>query len=192
MKGAATMNTKRILGMALLAVGAATARASVASDLWLHIKVNDDREGSKVNVNLPLSIVQAAMPVLPREASTSNAMRVGDRDLSADDLRRIWREIEKSPDTTYVAVDEGRGRVSVVKRGNYLLIHAVDSDARHERVEVKLPLPVMRALISGAGDRLDIAAALEALVREGQGELITIDGDHETVRMWIDHDSDQR
>ena len=91
-----------------------------------------------------------------------------------------------------MAVNEGRGRVSVVKRGNYLLIHAVDGDARHERVEVKLPLPVVRALISGGGDRLDVAAALEALVREGQGELVTIDGDHETVRMWVDRDSDSR
>jgi hypothetical protein len=186
------MKTKRILGIALLALGAAMVRAAAATDLWLHIKVDDDREGSRVNVNLPLAIVQAAMPVLPHEATSARQLRIDDRDFSADDLRRIWREIERSPDATYVTVDERHGNVHVAKRGNFLVIHAVDRDRRHERVEVKLPLPVVRALISGSGDQLDIAAALAALVREGQGELVTINGDNETVRLWVDHDSDAR
>ena len=186
------MNTKRILGIALVALGAATVRAAAASDLWLHIKVDDQGEGSKVNVNLPLSIVQAAMPMLPHEAGAARGLRVDDRDFSADDLRRIWREIEKSPDATYVMVDEGKGKVRVSKSGNDLLIHAVDADRDHQRVEVRLPLPVVRALISGHGDQLDLAAALEALVRSGQGELVTVNGDNQTVRMWVDRESDSR
>ncbi len=187
-----SMNSKKVLGLALLAIGAATARAAAATDLWLHIKVHDDREGSRVNVNLPLAIVRAAMPLLPSEASSASRLRIDDRDLSADDLRRIWREIERSPDAAYITVDERHGKVNIAKRGNYLVIHAADSDRGHHRVEVKLPLPVVRALISGPGDQLDVRAALEALVRAGQGELVTVNGDDETVRMWVDREADGR
>jgi hypothetical protein len=51
---------------------------------------------------------------------------------------------------------------------------------------------VVAALLSGSGDELNVGAALEALVRRGEGELLTVNGDDETVRIWIDARSDRR
>ena len=64
--------------------------------------------------------------------------------------------------------------------------------AKGEDVQARIPLTVMAALLSGTGDELDIGAALEALAAEGAGELITVTGDEETVRIWVDAVSEGR
>ena len=48
-----------VLGlMATLALGG-------TSDLWLHVKVEDDRgRGESVNINLPLSVVEDVLPLI--------------------------------------------------------------------------------------------------------------------------------
>jgi hypothetical protein len=55
-----------------------------------------------------------------------------------------------------------------------------------EDVHVKMPAAVVEALLSGDEDELDVAAAIRALARHGEGELVTVSGDDETVRIWID------
>jgi hypothetical protein len=47
----------------------------------------------------------------------------------------------------------------------------------------------MGALLSGSGDRLNISAALKELARHGRGELLTVTGRQEKVRIWIDDES---
>src|SRR6185295_4066739 len=125
------------------------------------------------------------------EARTSGRVRIHDRDYSVDELRRIWRQLEDGPDATYVTVNDQESKVRIAKRGNYLVMEANDR-AQVEDVQARVPLSVMRALLSGHGDELDIAAAMEALAAEGAGELITVTGDDETVRIWVDAVSDGR
>jgi hypothetical protein len=188
------MTWNSVMGIALLLMGAAAAEAK--TDLWLHIKVHDGNDDSRVSVNLPLSVVEAATPLIPEEARTAGSLRVDGRDLSVQDLRRIWREVQRLPDATYVTVDEPHGKVRVARGGGYLLIRAADdgtserSGRRHaERVEARIPATVVDALLKGSGDRFDLAGAIEALARNGEGELVTVNGDHETVRMWVDGDA---
>ncbi|MBV8201706.1 MAG: hypothetical protein JOZ15_13880 [Acidobacteria bacterium] len=188
------MTWNSVMGIALLLMGAAAAEAK--TDLWLHIKVHDGNDDSRVSVNLPLSVVEAATPLIPEEARTAGSLRVDDRDLSVQDLRRIWREVQRLPDATFVTVDEPDGKVRVARSGGYLLIEAADhataerSGRRHgEHVEARIPSAVVDALLKGSGDRFDLAAAIEALAKTGEGELVTVNGDHETVRMWVDADA---
>jgi hypothetical protein len=49
---------------------------------------------------------------------------------------------------------------------------------------------VVSALLSGNGDEINLEAAFEALARHGQGELLTVRSDDETVRIWIDQQSE--
>jgi hypothetical protein len=197
------MTWNSVMGIALLLMGAAAAEAK--TNLWLHIKVHDGHDDSRVSINLPLSVVEAATPLIPEEARTAGQLRVDGHDLSVQDLRRIWREVQRQPDAAYVTVDEGHTRVRVARSGGYLLIRAADRDTRapesgggHDRghggehVEVRIPVPVVDALLQGAGDRFDLAAAVAALVRTGEGELVTVNGSHETVRMWVDGDAEGR
>src|SRR5579864_737107 len=201
-----TMTWNSVMGIALLLMGAAAAEAK--TNLWLHIKVHDGHDDSRVSINLPLSVVEAATPLIPEEVRTASQLRVDGHDLSVPDLRRIWREVQRQPDAAYVTIDEGHARVRVARSGGYLLIRAADRDAsapapesggggggsdRHsvgEHVEVRIPVPVVDALLQGAGDRFDLAAAVAALARTGEGELMTVNGGHETVHMWVDGDAE--
>lgn len=197
------MTWNSVMGIALLLMGAAAAEAK--TNLWLHIKVHDGNDDSRVSINLPLSVVEAATPLIPEEARTAGQLRVDGHDLSVRDLRRIWREVQRQPDAAYVTVDEGHARVRVARSGGYLLIRAADRDTPPEsggggrergrggeHVEVRIPVPVVDALLQGAGDRFDLAAAVAALARTGEGELVTVNGGHETVRMWVDGDAEGR
>ncbi len=194
------MTWNSVMGIALLLMGAAAAEAK--TDLWLHIKVHDGNDDSRVSINLPLSVVQAATPLIPEDVRTAGQLRVDGHDLSVQDLRRIWREVQRQPDAAYVTVDEGHTRMRVARSGGYLLIRAADRDGSEgggrdrghggNHVEVRIPVPVVDALLQGAGDRFDLAAAVAALARTGEGELVTVNGGHETVRMWVDGDAEGR
>jgi hypothetical protein len=188
------MTWNSVMGIALLLMSAAAAEAK--TDLWLHIKVHDGHDDSRVSVNLPLSVVEAAAPLIPEEARTAESLRIDGRDLSVQDLRRIWREVQRMPDATYITVEETRGKVRVARSGGYLLIQEADrerpeggSGSHGKSVEARIPAAVVDALLQGSGDRFDLAGAIAALARNGEGELVTVNGDHETVRMWVDGDA---
>jgi hypothetical protein len=51
---------------------------------------------------------------------------------------------------------------------------------------------VVSALLSGEGEEVNLDAALDELSRHGQGEILTVHSEDETVRIWIDRDSEGR
>ena len=71
------------------------------------------------------------------------------------------------------------------KEGGYLMVSVSEGDGG-ENVEIRLPARVVDALLSGEGDELDLVGAMEALVDEGEGELVKVTGDNENVRVWVD------
>ncbi len=108
----------------------------------------------------------------------------------------MWAELQKHPDATWISVDEPDSKVRVSKRGKYLHILAQDrkgGSGRGEDVEIKIPASVVAAMLSSTkGNEFDIAGAIRALAREGEGELVTVTGEDETVRIWIDARSESR
>lgn len=185
------MNGKRIFGTALLAAAltAVSAGTAAAADLWLHLKVDGGRKGTeKVEINLPLSMIDSFAPMLQGRVKDGGRVRIDDRDYDVAELRRIWRELEKGPDATYVTVNEPDSKVRIAKRGSYLVMNAVEHEDG-ENVEARIPISVVGALLSGSGDGLDVANALRELARFGEGELMTVTSDDETVRIWIDGDA---
>jgi hypothetical protein len=179
------MNGKKLFGMALLAAGlVATAQRAAAADLWLHIDVNG--KGDTANINLPLAMVRNMAPMLEDKGHGSKRLHVRDKDLSVSELRQAWREIVNGPDANYVTVKDKESDVHIGKQGDYLRLKAVDRGADGENVDIKIPLDVVAALFSSDGDDLNFNAALEALARRGEGELMTVNGNDETVRIWID------
>lgn len=185
------MNGKQALAISLLAFGLTAARAS-AEDLWIHVKVHDGKEDSHVNINLPLSVIEKSSAFIPSDARSSGRIRIDDEDVSVSELREVWRELQRHPDATWISVDEPGSKVRVSKRGNYLHVLAEERKGRKEDVEIKIPARVVDAMLSGQGEELDIAAAIRALAREGEGELVTVNGENETVRIWVDNRSESR
>jgi hypothetical protein len=188
------MNARKATITALLAMTLTAAQAS-ASDLWLHVKVHDGKEDSHVTINLPLSMIEKSAALIPSQARGSGKIKVNDKEMDVAELRRMWDEVQNRPDATYVTVDEKDSKVRIAKKGDYLHIIAQDRDGKRghgENVEMKIPLEVVSALLSGRGDEFNVGAAIQALARRGEGELVTVDGDDETVRIWVDNASETR
>jgi hypothetical protein len=182
---------RTLLAAASLVLAAGAAQAD--SDLWLHVKVEGD-DGENVSVNLPLSLIEVALPMIPNEHFSDGEFVLDGRwdsghNLSISQLRDLWNELKSTPDMTFVTVEDGDESVTVSKSNGYLQVHADESD---EKIEVRIPESVVDALLSGEGETLDIRAAVTALAAQGEGELVTVNGDDERVRVWIDSSSDSR
>jgi hypothetical protein len=77
--------------------------------------------------------------------------------------------------------------VSVMKKDGQLLVHVHDKKrSKDAQVEVKVPMKVVEALLSGSKDELDIVAGLHALAGQGDVELVSVKDDENTIRVWMD------
>lgn len=178
-----------LVAAGLLVLGAGSAGAE--SNLWLHVRVDGDH-GERVSVNLPLSLVEKAIPMIPDEHLRDGEFVLdhhwgGDHHLTIAELRELWNELKSTPDMTFVTVEDRDETVRVSKSDGYLRVHADESD---ETVEVRIPESVVDALLSGEGESLNIRAAIEALAAHGEGELVTVTEDNEQVRVWIDRSAE--
>lgn len=177
--------------LAVLAILALVAGPAAASDRWLHVKV-DEEGGAKVNVNLPLSLIEMAFEMVPEDltAEMSNEVRVelNDAGFNVEDLRRLWTELRDGGDATFLTVEEDDTRIAVRKTGDFFIAETVgNSDMT---VDVRFPAAVVDALFSGGPDRLDFAAAVRALADYSSGDMVTVRDKGNSVRIWIDSSND--
>lgn len=185
--------TKTILtaaAAAFLAVPAGALHAQEAqSASWIHVRV-DEADGSKVRVNLPASLVDVALDVAGEEALEDGRLDWDHHgDLSLEEVRRLWAEVKRGGDARYVDVEDGDEHVRVFRRDGKVHVH-VDEDGR-EKVRIEMPPEVADALLSGEGERLDLRAALRELTRTGSRELVRVQDEDATVRVWIDDRAEQ-
>ena len=176
---------KTIIAVALatLVMSGAAILSAADNDLWLHVKV-EENDDTKVTVNLPMSVVSKALPMLPQEHFSGSDMHIDHMDMSIAELRELWQEVQNTPDVTFVTVEDGDENVKVWKENGYLMVSVIEDGG--ENVEVRVPARVVDALLSGDGDELNLIGAMEALVDEGEGQLVTVTGDDEKVRVWVD------
>ena len=187
---------RKTLSIALLtlSLGAIQAAAADTDKLWVHIHVRDAKDGV-VSINLPISVIDKMANVIPTdgEGKGNAKLRFNEDDITVAELRDIWNEVRKQPDATFITVDELDSKVRVAKKGGYLLVRAHDKgQGRNEDVEMKIPGTVVDALLSAPGEQFNVTAALQALARHGEGELVTVTGEGETVRIWVDASSEGR
>lgn len=187
---------RKFLPIALLTLGlgALQAQAADSDNLWIHIRVLDAKDG-RVSINLPISVVERMGNVLPTDASDkgNGRLRFNDEDITVSDLREIWADLRKHPDATFITIDEADSKVRVAKIAGNLVVRAHEKGAgRDEKVEMKIPGKVVDALLSAPGEQFNLGAAMKALAREGEGEIVTVTGDGETVRIWIDAQSESQ
>jgi len=167
---------------ALVALGFSSAVAA-DSPLWLHLRV-DEGDGAKVAVNVPFNLITMALPMIDIDEHIHDQhIELNDHDISYEEMRALWQEVRNGPDMEFVTVEDDEESVRVWKEAGYLYVRV--RDRRNERVDVKAPLAVVDALL-GTSDRFDVEAAMAALAEQGEGELVTVQGDEETVRVWID------
>lgn len=195
MAGAGLMLT----GLLALAVTAQSKQAPAAStaDKWLHVRVVEDGEkGETVRVNVPLSLAEAILPALKVNGKIDGGKIRISRHHDWDneiDFRAAFDAVKKAPDGEFVTVQKGKDEeVRVSKKDGYLLVAVRDENTRRdgskrtERVDVKVPMTVAEALFGGTKDELDILAAVRALARHGDTQLVAVEDGKTTVRVWVD------
>src|SRR5262245_34539295 len=184
----------RLRAFALAGLAAATLAVPGHSETpgeraWVHVRVEEHGRGSKVSVNMPLSVVDAALQAAPDKVISNGHIRLGhfgddDRDLSVSDLRKAWSELKATGDAEFVTVEEENEKVRIAREGNLVLVH-VEKPSGREAVRVEVPIEVVDALLSGQGQELNVRAALVELQKR-RGDVVRVHDDDSTVRIWID------
>ena len=175
------------LGLAVLGLGMLAANAGAAESVaWLHVRVEEPSREAKVNVNLPLSVVEAALKAAPEKVVSNGRLHLGQHghDFSLSDMRRAWKELRSAGDAELVSVQDGDETVHIARAGSLVQIR-VEKPGRAEQVHVDLPVTLVDALLSGEGEDVDLAAALVE-VRKLRGDIVRVKDDDSQVRVWID------
>ncbi len=174
----------KTLGLAALLFTVMTWNAA-AAEQWIHIRVHG-ADSENVSVNLPVSLLHAASALIPPEVHQKGKIAVDDMNLSWQDLMNFWQAVKQAPQATFVTVESKDQNVEVKKEGNFLLVKTVERSDKGANVDVKLPLTVVDALLSGPEGTFNFQAALTALAAQGTSDIVTVRNGQETVRIWID------
>ena len=172
--------------LSILMLLALTFTGTALADQWIHVKVENAADDELVTVNLPFSLMSAAVAMIPEEAKSEGEIAIEDLDMDWQELMSLWREVRDAPDSTFVTVESRDEKVVVRKEGEFVLIKTTESTEHGADVDVKFPLAVVDALLSGPEGTFNFEAAIAALSDFGPGELVTVRDGDETVRVWID------
>ena len=126
-----------------------------------------------------------ALEIAPDDVFEKGRLKFKHKDISVADMRRLWTELKASGDAEFVTVEEKDKTVRVARAGDYLRIHVRDQADKNETVEIRMPLEVVDALLSGEGESMNIQAAI-AQLKSQRGEIVTVEGSDSQVRIWID------
>jgi len=175
--------------LGLLIAFPASSRAGDEKVPWIHVEVLEDQgDGARVKVNLPLSLAKVALSMaseMESEHFDRGHIRIENADITVQDLRALWRELKDAGDAEFVEAEDDGETVKLFRKGSTVFVH-VDSDDGDEKVRIEVPIAVVDALLSGEGETLDLAAAVDQLQGMTPGDIISIRDGEDTVRVWID------
>lgn len=163
-----------------------------AAGPYFHLVIQDGGEGrardgsGRVSIDVPVSFVQAIAALIPDGIHSSGKIVIDDREIPPGELRKIWREVRHLPDAKIATFEDRDGKLTVSKSGGHLVFRANDAHRGKGEAVVRIPAPVVDALLSGEPGELDFSAAIDALARNGRGELVAVTEDRDTVRIWVD------
>jgi hypothetical protein len=177
------------LGIFLLLLSV-TASGAVDRDQWLHIAVDGvGHNAERVRVNLPLTLVEAVLPLIEESEFRHGKIVLDNEEFRRADIVEILRAVREAQEGEYVTIEDYEDHVRISKEEDYIVVEASEGGRHPSQVDIRVPVVVLDALVSGGSDELNILAAIEALGEHGDGDLITVNDDGETVRIWIDREN---
>jgi hypothetical protein len=190
---------KRNLWALVVLAWISTVGLAAAADRWVHVKVIETGEdGERVRINIPLSLAEKVLPAIKADKLRDGKIRIDEHTMDKVDLHALLEAVRDAQDNEYVRVESSHEDIRVAKSGGFLLIRVQDShpterktpraggQKRGSTVNVKVPLPVVNALLSGEKDQLDVLAAIHALGDYQNLDLVTVTDESSTVRVWVD------
>jgi len=167
------------LALAAVAVGVVAPRNAEARKLsrTLHVEVNESG-GDAVSISVPFGFAQAALRIAGKVD-----MEMEDDDISVEQMREAWTSLRESGESAVIDVKDGEDTVHITNSKGMVL---VDVGGKDEKVKIRVPEDAVDALLSGTGNKLDLAAALGAMDDGHVGNIVDIEDGEDRVRIWID------
>ena len=190
------------------AIGLHAAQAQQDPQPWIHLDMTGD--GANMNLNLPLAAIEAALALAPEAIVDRDGQLQlgGQREIPVTAIRTAWTQLRDAGDIEIANIQDGRQSVRIAREGDTILVDVtgIDDDAEHEddadeqeaghdrgavgEVQVRVPVRVVDALLSGAGETLDVRAAIQELSAL-RGEMVQVDHPDGRIRVWIDESPTQ-
>lgn len=180
--------TKQFFQTAAILFLSASALMGAQAERWIHVRVENVKGVSgAVSVNLPIEMASEALSSIPTDHHQGKFHLQGS--VNGMDLRAVLNAVRNSPDNVFVTVERRDKEVSVAKAGRSLLIKIADRPdlPNHfdKTVAIRVPVSVVRAMMAGNSDEVDIGAGIRALAREGEVD-VTMNNENQMVRIWTD------
>jgi hypothetical protein len=173
---------------------AAEPTVATGGPAWLHVRVDEHGKSSKVRVNVPLTVVEAALEAAPHKIVDQGRIKIdlghGDHDgeghhhLSLAEMRKIWASLKDAGDTEIVSVEEEDETVKVARKGDLVQVRVSRPNGKEE-VHVDVPVGLVDAVLAGTGDSVDVKAVIREL-RGQRGDIVRVNDENSAVRIWID------
>src|SRR5512143_2895821 len=162
-----SMRKSILAGVGLLALAAATTAAAQTGTAWLHVRVEEAKEASKVSVNLPMTVVEAILKASPEMIEKHGKVHFGEEHgLKMAGRRKGWKALARVGDAEFVTVESEDENVRVARKGDIVQVfveakprapkqgvakEGTAKEARHgkpEEVRVEVPVSLVDAFLS--------------------------------------------
>jgi hypothetical protein len=199
-----SMRKSTLAGVGLLALAAATAAVAQTGPAWLHVRVEEAKQASKVSVNLPMTVVEAILKASPEMIEKHGKVHFGEEHgLKMADIRKAWKALAQVGDAEFVTVESEDENVRVARKGDLVQVfvdtkpkagkEAAGKDGRPgkaEEVRVEVPVSLVDAFLSGEGEEGNFDAAIAELQKR-RGDIVRVKDDDSNVHIWIDEQNAQ-
>ena len=146
----------------------------------------DEGADFAANINLPLSAVGPLLSLVPHGAMSDRLLDLTGEEVNVGAMRDLWRAIAGVGEAEFVAVDGDDETVRIARTGDQINVQVEECDEDSgEVVDIRVPVAVVDALLSGDGEALNVHAAVEQL-GELRGDIVRVSGGEHQVRVWID------
>jgi len=188
-----TRQTVWVLALLVGVTAAGVPTSAQEPQSWLHVHVEgggDAREN--VAINLPLQAVGAVMAMAPDDIISPDGRLVvaEEHGVSVSDIRQAWQSIKDAGDDEFVTFMNEELTVRVARAGDRIEVRVEGSGEDAENARVDLPLALVDALLSGDGEALNVAAAIDQLSTL-RGDIVRVTEEEREIRVWVDEQSVQ-
>lgn len=176
---------RRLMVIFAAALLAAAPLGAADPDRWLNVNVLDKSDGTKIEVHLPIQLVVAVLNSVDAENFHGGKVQLDIEDADID-WPQLLAAVKGAPDGEFVKVDAPDAKVQVSKRAGTLYVNVVETAEDHATVNVTLPMAMIDALRFDDANQIDMAALLTGLDQLPDGDLVTVEADDATVRVWVE------
>lgn len=176
---------RRLMVIAAAALLAVAPLGAADPDRWLNVNVLDKSDGTKVEVHLPIQLVVAVLNSVDADNFHGGKVQLDIEDVDID-WPQLLAAVKGAPDGEFVKVDAPDAKVQVSKRAGTLYVNVVETAEDHATVNVTLPMSMIDALKFDDANQIDVAALLTGLDQLPNGDLVTVEADDATVRVWVE------